>query len=112
MSNTVADAWGHYARRLAAWAIRYLVNRDDVWGGYRPTRTRGTPYLDSTGTPILGKNGKPKLRGAAYTANTGAHHNPNKHIGLDDLTRHFADSATATYAVYSPPVKMVPAYGG
>ena len=86
----VADAWNNYARQLAAWATKHLINRSDIWGGYRPLKSRGTPYLDSTGMPILGKNGTPKLRGTVYTANTKEYHNPDKHFGLDDLTRHFA----------------------
>jgi hypothetical protein len=47
-----AAAWKAHSARLAAWADRYLVNRDDAWGRYLPLaeRTAKHSVVTCTGT--------------------------------------------------------------
>jgi hypothetical protein len=58
-----AAAWSARAAELAAWAWR-LVNRTDVWGGYRPPQECGKPYTRPDGTTaVLGHvTTRPALR--------------------------------------------------
>jgi hypothetical protein len=35
-----ADIWAQRSQELAAWTVAHLVNRTDVWGGYRPLHLR------------------------------------------------------------------------
>jgi hypothetical protein len=52
--HDAAPAWHRNAEQLAEWAWR-LVNRADVWGGYRPIRDRGREYTTADGrTAVLG----------------------------------------------------------
>jgi hypothetical protein len=43
-------AWECRAEDLAEWAWNRLVNRADVWGGYRPMHERGKEYRQQDGT--------------------------------------------------------------
>jgi putative DNA primase/helicase len=48
--GTVRAAWAEHAEALALWAWQHLVNRVDVWGGYRPLHERGRIYRRRNGT--------------------------------------------------------------
>jgi hypothetical protein len=45
-----AAAWAERAEELARWTWSRLVNRVDVWGGYRPLHERGKKYTKRDGT--------------------------------------------------------------
>jgi hypothetical protein len=58
-AGTGAD-WRASAEALAAWTWGQLVNRVDVWGGYRPLQDVGKEYLKPDGT--IGKLGPQTTR--------------------------------------------------
>jgi hypothetical protein len=47
---SLAHAWAAHSRELALWAWATLVNRVDVWGGYRPLDEVGKEYIRQDGT--------------------------------------------------------------
>lgn len=56
VNNGVYHAWALSAQALAIWTMSRLVNRKDVWGGYRPQSEWGTHYRASNGSvATLGK---------------------------------------------------------
>jgi hypothetical protein len=67
-----AFAWHDAADRLAAWAERFLVNRRDAWGGYRPEEDWGRKFTRGDGT--VSELGKTTTRKGRLTRGVLARH--------------------------------------
>lgn len=59
-SPVAAIAWAERRQELAGWTWQHLVNRTDVWGGYRALEEVGREYRKADGT--LGKLGSQTTR--------------------------------------------------
>src|SRR5829696_9872780 len=74
--SLAAAAWRARSSELADWAVKRLVNRTDVWGGYLPlafrkekARADGGTYLEETVTkPRTADRGKKRLTKAVLQA--------------------------------------------
>src|SRR4051794_24561592 len=65
-------AWARGSSALAAWAWKWLVNRDDAWGGYYSDREGNTRQTTHKAGDPIGRDGK-KARGTLSLANLAAH---------------------------------------
>lgn len=63
---SIQSQWAAHARKLAEWAMTYMVNRTDVWGGYLPIAYRNAKNKSVTKPPV-DKRGKVALTIAVLT---------------------------------------------